>query len=175
MLIISQVIGVAAVGLYLLSFQMKKRIHIVWVTCVSNALYVLQYILLGAFSGAIMDFLSTVSSFFAGKKNSFSFSKYAKVIAWLNLAAIAAVGVAVAAVRKNPVELLATAGAIFSTGGLWCDNEQTIRKFGLCSTPCWLVYNFLSQAYGASVGSVLAVVSIVTSMVRYREKKNDIC
>ena len=64
MLIISQVIGVFAVALYLLSYQLKKRSHIVWVTCISNALYVTQYILLGAFSGAVMDFMSTVSSFF---------------------------------------------------------------------------------------------------------------
>ena len=63
MLIISQVIGVAAVALYLISYQLKKRRDIVWVTCISNALYVLQYILLGAFSRAIMDFMSTVSSF----------------------------------------------------------------------------------------------------------------
>ena len=54
MLIISQIIGLGAVGLYLLSYQLKKRSHIVWVTCISNALYVLQYLLLGAFSGAVI-------------------------------------------------------------------------------------------------------------------------
>jgi len=69
LLIVSQIIGLTAVGLYLLSYQLKKRKHIVWVTCISNALYVLQYVLLGAFSGAVMDFMSTVSSFFAAKKN----------------------------------------------------------------------------------------------------------
>lgn len=69
MLIISQIIGPGAVGLYLLSYQLKNRKQIVWVVCISNAFYVLQYLLLGAFSGAIMDFLSTVSSFLAAKKS----------------------------------------------------------------------------------------------------------
>ena len=80
LLIISQIIGLAAVGLYLLSYQLKKRRQIVWVTCVSNALYVLQYILLGAFSGAVMDFTSTVSSFLAAKKNDAPFVKYKKIL-----------------------------------------------------------------------------------------------
>lgn len=170
MLIASQIIGLVAVGLYLLSFQLKKRTHIVWTTCVSNALYVIQYLLLGAFSGALMDFMSTVASFFAGKKNTQSFKRCYKWIEGANIAVITAVGVTVAAVRKDPMELLAVAGALFTTVGLWCDDEQTIRKFGLCSAPCWLVYNFASQAYGASVGSVCAIVSIIISMVRYRKK-----
>ena len=38
----SQIIGFAAVGLYLLSYQLKKRKQIVWVTCISNALYASQ-------------------------------------------------------------------------------------------------------------------------------------
>ena len=67
-LIISQIIGLAAVGLYLLSYQLKKRKQIVWTTFFSNFLYVVQYILLKAFSGAVMDALCAVGSFFAGKK-----------------------------------------------------------------------------------------------------------
>ena len=172
MLIVSQFIGLLAVGLYLLSFQLKKRVHIVWVTCISNALYVLQYLMLGAFSGAVMDFMSTVVSFFAGKKNSPSFKPYTRAVAVISLILTAMIGIAVAVLRKNPVELLAVAGALFSAGGLWCENEQTIRKFGLCSAPCWLVYNFMSQAYGASLGSVLAIGSIIISMYRYRKKDN---
>lgn len=169
MLIISQIIGFAAVGLYLLSYQLKKRSQIVWVTCISNGLYVLQYVLLGAFSGAIMDFLSTVSSFFSAKKNSPRFKRHAKWIAVSNLLVITAAGLAIVIIRKDPIELIPIAGALFQTGGLWCNNEQTIRKFGLCSTPFWLVYNYISQAYGAAVGSVLAMISVIVAMVRYRK------
>ena len=170
-LIVSQVIGLTAVGLYLLSYQLKKRGQIVWATCISNVLYVLQYILLGAFAGAIMDALSAVGSFFAGKKHSPLLKPYIKLIAAANLTVIAVAGIVIAVVQKDPIELLAIAGALFQTGGLWCENEQTIRKLGLCSAPFWLIYNFASQAYGAALGSVLAIISVVTAMIRYREKK----
>lgn len=172
LLIASQIIGFAAVGLYLLSYQLKKRRQIVWTTCISNALYVLQYILLGAFSGAIMDALSTVSSFFAAKKNSPSLKRYAKWIALSNMLVITVAGLAIAIVQKDPIELIPIAGALLQTGGLWCNDEQTIRKFGLCSAPFWLIYNYISQAYGAALGSVLAIISVVTSMIRYRKNKH---
>lgn len=169
LLIISQIIGLLAVALYLLSFQLKKRRQIVWTTCLSNAFYVLQYILLGAFSGAVMDFLSTLCSFFAAKKNSSWLGRHYKLIALFNFLFITVVGVIIAVLQQDPIELIPIAGALLQTGGLWFEDEQTIRKFGLCAAPFWLVYNFVSQAYGAALGSVLAICSSAIAMVRYRK------
>lgn len=129
--------------------------------------------MLGAFSGAVMDFLSTLSSFFAGKKNTPQFKRHNKLIAILSCGLIVAAGVTLAVIRKGPVELLPIAGALFQTGGLWFENEQTIRKFGLAGAPFWLIYNFISQAYGAALGSVLAICSVVIAIVRYRKKRED--
>lgn len=170
LMIASQIIGLLAVALYLLSFQLKKRKNIVAATCLSNAFYVLQYILLGAFSGAVMDFLSAVSSFFATGKNLPSFRRFIKWIAAISFAVIAAAGVAMAAIQNDPVELIPVAGALLQTGGLWFEDEQTIRKFGLCSAPFWLAYNIISQAYGAALGSVLVMSSSLIAIIRYRKK-----
>ena len=171
-LIISQVIGLAAVGLYLLSYQLKNRKQIVWTTFFSNFLYVLQYILLKAFSGAAMDGLCAVGSFFAGKKHSPKLRPYIKWIATINLVVIAVAGVSIAIAQRNIVELLPVVGALLQTGGLFCEDEQSIRKFGLIGTPFWLVYNFIAQAYGAAIGTVFIMVSAVTAMMRYRKKEN---
>lgn len=171
MLIAAQIIGFTAVGLYLLSYQLKKRAHIVWTTFASNVFYVLQYILLGAFSGAVLDVLSTVVSFLAARKNAPGLKKYAKYICLAAVLVTIAIGLVIAILQKDLIELIPIAGAVFQTIGLWCDDEQTIRKFGLCSSPFWLVYNFISQAYGAALGSFLAMVSIITALVRYRKTK----
>ena len=173
-LIISQIIGLSAVGLYLLSYQLKKRRQIVWTTFFSNALFVLQYILLGAFAGAVMDALCAVGSFFAGEKHNSKLKPYIKWIATINLVVIAVAGVSIAIAQRDLIELLPVVGALFQTGGLWCENEQTIRKFGLFGAPFWLVYNYITQAYGAAIGSVFIIVSAITAMVRYRKKENNI-
>ena len=170
MLVVAQIVGIAGVILFLLSYQLKKRRHIVWVTCVSNLLYVLQYILLGAFSGAVMDFMSTVSSFLAAKKNAPSFRAHTKALIWTNMAVIAVVGLISAFVQHQWIELLPVAGTLLQAGSMWCDDEQNIRKLGLLGAPFWLVYNFISQAYGATLGSVIAIISIIIAMIRYRKK-----
>ena len=172
MLIVSQIIGIVAVALYLLSYQLKKRRQIVLTTCISNALYVLQYILLGAFSGAVMDNMSTLCSFLAVRKNTPAFRRHFRLIAASSLTLIAIAGLILAFVQKDWIELLPIAGALLQTGGLWLDDEQTIRKFGLAGAPFWLVYNFISQAYGAALGSALAICSIIIAMTRYRHKKD---
>ena len=169
MLLVAQILGFAAVGLYLLSYQLKKRSQIVGVTFVSNLFYVLQYILLGAFAGAVMDVLATTASFLAVKKNTPRFQKYGKWIAWAMILIIVGIGVTIAIFRHSWIELLATAGAMFQAISLWCDDEQEIRKYGLCSAPFWLVYNFISRAYGSAIGSVLAIISIIVALVRYRK------
>ena len=172
-LIISQVIGLAAVGLYLLSYQLKNRKQIVWTAFFSNFLYVVQYILLKAFSGAVMDALCAVGSFFAGKKHVPKLKPYIKWIATINLIVIAVAGVSVAIAQRDVLELLPVAGALLQTGGLFCEDEQTIRKFGLCGAPFWLVYNLFAQAYGAAVGSVFIIASAATAVMRYRKKKTS--
>jgi len=167
LLIVSQIIGVAAVGLYLLSFQLKKRVQIVWVTCLSYLFYVVQYLMLGAFSGAVLDILSAASSYCAGQKNAPRFRRYAKAAAWLIMGAIVAAGLLLAYFRRDWVELLPIAGAGLQAGGLWFNKEQTIRRFGLAGAPFWLVYNFISQAYGAAVGAALTIVSTVIALIRF--------
>ena len=173
MLIISQIIGLAAVALFLLSYQLKKRKQIVLATCISNTLYVVQYVLLGAFSGAFMDLLSAVGSFLAGRKHSVNFRKHTKLIAFATLSLIAAVGIVIAVLRKDYIELIPVVGAIFQTGGLWCEKEQNIRKFGIIGAPFWLVYNLISQAYGAALGSILIIGSAAIAILRFRKNQKE--
>lgn len=65
----SQIIGLMAVAAFLLSYQQKKRSNIIALNAISRCLYVLQYLLLGAFSGAVLDILGTISSIIASKKH----------------------------------------------------------------------------------------------------------
>ena len=164
---IAQIVGIAAVALYLLSFQLKKRGQIIFATCLSYVFYVTQYLMLGAFSGAVLDILSVGSTLLASQKNKPAFRRYAKVAAVGISALIVAAGLVIAYLQKDWIELLPIAGALLQTVGLWFNKEQTIRWFGLAGAPFWLAYNFITQAYGAAIGAALTVVSTVTALIRY--------
>lgn len=65
---LAQTVGILAVVSFLLSYQQKKRKNIIIWNSTSRVLYIVQYIMLGAFKGAVLDVLGTVSSVAAQNK-----------------------------------------------------------------------------------------------------------
>lgn len=164
MYITAQIVGIIAVATFLISYQLKKRSHIIAVNATSSVLYVLQYILLGAFEGAAIDVLSTVATVTAHRKHTKFISKYqTAIIIILNLAFV----VAGLRLYKNVFSLFPIIGAMLQTSAFWISNETKIRCVSFLGAPFWLVYNFVSQAYGATIGSALSIVSIGLAIYRY--------
>lgn len=73
---------------------------------------------------------------------------------------------------ENLFSLLPIAGVLFESAAGWMKTEKMIRIVSLFAVPCWLVYNIIAGAYGSALGSILALVSILTSLIRYSAKKN---
>ena len=159
----AHILGVAAVVTFLLSFQFKKRKSIIAVNLTSRFLYILQYVLLGAFEGAVLDFIGLVFSFFAGyKEKEFVAKNFKAIMIVINLFLLA-VGIAL---YENVFSIFAMLGIIFEVIALWLTKEKDIRILSLFAAPFWLVYNLANSAYGSVVGNVLVMVSIIIAMVR---------
>ena len=62
--IIATVVGLCAVIIFVLSYQLKTRRAIIFFNAGSRILYVTQYILLGAFEGALLDVVAFFISIF---------------------------------------------------------------------------------------------------------------
>ena len=164
MYIAAQIVGIIAVSTFLLSYQLEKRKNIILVNAISSVLYVLQYIMLGAFEGAAIDILSTVSTVAANNKDKKFISRYTKVIVIIMNLAIFTAGMML---YKNIFSLCAIAGAIFQTSAFWITKEKTIRQVSFLGTPFWLIYNLVSGAFGPALGSFLSMVSIGLAIYRY--------
>jgi hypothetical protein len=166
---VPQIIGFIAVATFLLSYQMKERRNIIIVNVISRILYIVQYCLLGAFSGAILDSIGIISSVIAEKKNVPFIKKHTKLIIILCGAVVLAAALSIALVNKSLLDILPIAGVFLHTGAFWITDEKIIRKVSFAGSPFWLVYNFLSHAYGSAVGDILTMVSIVTAMIKYKD------
>ena len=166
----SLIAGISAVALYLLCFQLKSARKIIACKLISSVLYVLQYVLLGAFVGAAMDASAVVTSYLALKKDTSFIKKYKIPILILLHSGIIAVGLLL---YENPFSLLPIAGVLFESAAGWMKTEKMIRIVSLFAVPCWLVYNFISGAYGSAVGSILALISITSALIRYSSKKDS--
>ena len=168
-------VGIAAVILYFVGYLQKKRGAIIFLNASSRLLYIIQYIMLGAITGAVLDIAGIVSSFLAGLKDKPFIKKHTKLFVVLVSLAIIGAGLLT---YKDIFSLLPIAGVLLHTGAFWMDDEKKIRLVSLLGSPFWLVYNFVSCAYGSCVGDVLSIVSLGISIVRYdilplRYKKGD--
>ena len=165
---VALIVGILAVAFYLLSYQMKRRKYIIIVNATSSFLYILQYILVGAFEGAILDSLALVSAVGAGYKDKKPISSCIKVIIILINLLIVVSGVLM---YRNIYTWFSVIGASMQISALWITKEKTIRLLSLAGAPFWLVYNFASGAYGSAIGSVLSIFSLVAALIRYDLKK----
>ena len=164
----AQIVGVLAVISFLLSYQQKKRKNIIIWNATSRCLYIVQYFMLGAFEGAVLDILGTVSSVMAQKKEKRFIRQYSKTIVILLNFIILAAGLVL---YENIFSLFPVIGVILHTSAFWLNEEKIIRRVSFLGSPFWLVYNLASSAYGSAIGDVLTMVSIGSAIYRYDIKR----
>lgn len=164
MMILANIIGIAAVALCVLSYQCKTRRGIILVNVSSRIFYVLQYILLGAFEGAVLDFAALAVSVLAQHKDSGFFKKHLKFTVLAANLFVIAMGLTC---YQNVFSLLPIVGVLFETGAFWLNKEHQIRIVSFLSVPFWLAYNLIFAAYGSAIGNVMTLISIGTAIVRY--------
>ena len=161
------IIGILAVAAFLFSYQQKKRANIILFNVISRILYIIQYCLLGAFSGAVLDVLGTGSSIAAGQSERVRIRRFKWVILALVNAAIITAGLLL---YENIFSLFPIVGVLLHTSAFWIKNERIIRIVSLLGSPFWFVYNLTSLAYGSAIGDILTMVSIIIAMIRYRRQ-----
>ena len=157
-------LGLCAVALFVFSYQLKTRRSIILVNALSRVLYVAQYILLGAFDGALLDVTAFFVSLLCGQTER-GFVKKHYVLA-IVLANLAIVGVGMLS-YQNFFSLLPILGVIFETLALWLKKESHIRVASLLGAPFWLIYNWHSTAYGSMIGNIITLVSLSVAILRY--------
>lgn len=166
--ILANICGLIAVAMFVFSYQLKNRNALIFVNAGSRVLYVLQYILLGAFEGALLDIVALLVSLLAQNKK----LTQKHTIFWI-IAANILIAASGLIFYQNIFSLLPVAGVMFETGALWPSKEKHIRIISLFGAPCWLAYNLLYGAYGSAIGNVMTIVSIALAIVRYDILKQE--
>lgn len=168
--LIAQAIGLMAVIMFLLSYQQKQRKNIIVFNATSRVLYIIQYIMLGAFEGAVLDILGTVSSIAAQNKDKSIVNKHFKfIVIFINVIIL----IAGLLLYENVFSVFPVIGVILHTSAFWINKEKTIRRVSFLGSPFWLVYNLSSCAYGSAVGDVLTMLSIGIAIYRYDIKRKN--
>ena len=170
MLLVANIIGIIAVAMFVLSYQFKTRRWIIIFNGGSRVFYVLQYILLGAFEGAVLDIVALLVTLLTDQRERNWLKKHYKLAIVASNVFIVAAGLTF---YKNVFSLLPIIGVVFETGALWLTDEKKIRILSFFGAPFWLVYNLLVSAYGSVAGNVMTMVSIGLAIYRYDISKKE--
>lgn len=174
--IVVQIIGIVAMCLTILSYQLKTQKQIVSIQVFSAVLWVVHFFTLGALSGAVLNLLSMVRNAVYSQKD----KKWAASIIWPVFFIIAILVLyvcnfaffGVKATEYNmAVEVLPTVGTIMFTLALRMPTAGKVRIFTLMSSPFWLAYNAISGSVGGVCAETFAIVSVIVGIIRLDIKR----
>lgn len=169
--ILAQFVGICAMAFNILSYQQKTRRRVIAFQLAGSFLFCVNFFMLGATVGGILNAIGAVRAVVFLNKEKL----HADRAPWLVGFTAAYVGSYVltftlfgaeATASNLVIELLPVIGMIATTISFRYTEAKTIRKFGLISSPSWLVYNIANFAIGAIICEVLSLCSILIGMLR---------
>ncbi len=166
--IVAQIIGFLGLACNGLSFQQKKRKGILSFQICAAALFVVHYIILGAYTGAVINFLGMLRSIVFINSD----KKWAKHPAWLGVF-IFVFAVASIVTWADWYSILPATAMILTTVSYWLKNETKIRLVTFPSSPCWLIYNILTDSVAGIATEAVVMTSLIIAIVRYDILKNS--
>lgn len=174
--ILAQLVGIVAMAFNILSYQQKTRGRAIGFQLFGSALFAVNYFMLGAMVGGILNLVGTVRAVVFLNRERFRADRLGWLVGFTAVYLLSygltftVFGKPVTAFNLI-VEFLPVVGMTATTISFRLKEAADIRKFGLVSSPSWLVYNIVNFSIGAICCEVLSLGSILIGMLRLDGKK----
>ena len=174
--LIAQAIGLAAMAFNITSYQRKTRMGVIGFQLWGSVLFALNFYLLGATVGAMMNVLSAIRAIVFLNREKLR-ANHPAWLAGFVAAFLLSYGLTFtlfgteATLKNLLVEFLPVIGMTATTVSFRYTEAKTIRRFGLISSPSWLIYNLFAGSLGAIACEVLSLGSILLGIWRMDRKK----
>ena len=176
--IIAQILGIIGMLMSVLSYQQKGKARILTFQLLGSVLFVANFFLLGAFSGAILNFVAIIRALIFIYED----KVHADHPAWtIGLTAVYVLSyVSVFTIfGKEPtvinlfVEILPVLAMTVTTVAFRYKEDKILRRVAFISSPLWLTYNFIFFSLGGIIGETLNLSSAIIGTLRLDRKKKD--
>lgn len=170
--LIAQVIGIFAMAFNIFSYQQKTQKRAIAFQLGGSILFAVNYLLLGAVVGGILNAIGAFRAVVFLNKETFRTDRPVWIIGFVSAYALSYI-LTFTLFGKEPtlvnfiVEFLPVIGMTATTISFRLSDAKAIRRFGLISSPSWLIYNIVSFSIGAIICEVLSLCSIVIGMLRF--------
>ena len=163
-MLVGQALGVVAVILGFVTYQMKSPKGLLIVNLITCGVFCLHYLLIGAISGCVMNLIGIFRNvvYTNRDKKAFSSPLWPFVFAAIMLAA----GLAT---WQDWRSVLMVCALVINSLALSMKNAQYIRWSLLLTCPMVMVYNALLHSYGGFVYEGMSIVSAIIGILRFRK------
>lgn len=162
MALAAQIIGFVGLALSIIAFQFKKHKQIVLLKLSSELVFSIQYILLGAWTGAVLDLISVIRNFL--------FYKFVKKgISTTPVIVVFGVFVVVTGfvTFDGVMSLLPIGSKLLTTVSYGMKNEKWLRIITLPSCILWIIYNLSVGSYAGALTDTMTLASLLIAMYKF--------
>lgn len=165
----AQLVGIAAMVGEVSSWQLNSSRKIILTYIPVNILWGVQYLMLGAAMGALINFMGALKSIglLAAKKSLLPW------VIFLHLAAVWGFGLYHFQHWHDVLPMMAT--TIVNVALIDRDNRALIARAVIIMCLLWLVYDCIFQSWMAALCSLLIIVSSVVGMARHEQWNLGTC
>ena len=167
MVILAQVLALFAILFWVISILLKNKKNILLMQVIANGIYGIEYLLLGAFSAASMNFLS----FLRLLVYYFYTSLNIKMPKWILFVFIALVLLFGIITYDGLISLLPIIITVLYTYAFWQNNLNVARIIYIVAAIIWIYYNYEVGAYVGIIGNILEITTGLISLIKYRGGK----
>ena len=157
-----QGIGFLGIACSVLAFQYKQYRRLVGLRAATELFFGIQYLLLGAYSGAAADFLGCIRNGVFLRCD----RKGTSLRPWRILFCLVFAGVSLLT-WAGPKSLLSAVAKVASTIAYGSSNPRLIRLITLCSSCCWLIYNSLVFSLAGILCEIVTLASVLVGILRF--------
>ncbi len=173
---IAQAISLIAMGFNCISYLQRKKSTLLVCQLVGSALFGINYLLLGAMAGALLNVLSVIRAIVFLWREKLHADNIYWTVGFI-FAYLGSYAMIFTVFGKEPtlpnliIEFLPVAAMVLIHLSFRYTETKMVRRFGLASSPLWLAYNIASFSIGAIACETLNLVTIVIGMIKLDMRK----
>ena len=192
--IIANCIGIVAIASNIYAVQKNTHFKIMFYKTAGSFLFAVQYVMLGALTGAMMDGIGIVRNIiFTRQVQQKRSTKFSIILFSILTLVLGSITIAlsfntsidnVSHISKNyntalllviMVSIFSIVAKVISCISYGIDSPHLIRVLGLISSALWLLYNFIFLSITGVLNEVFVISSIIIAEIRfYKPKQNPL-
>ena len=174
--IIAQCLSIVGMACVAGSYLQKKKSALIAVQATGGALFAIHYLLIGAYSGFLMNSIAVLRGFVFYKEHRSPTT--GKVWVWIiSILSLTAYALSFIIFNTEPswqnivLELLPALGMVALTISFNMTNAGQIRLMGFINSTGWIIYNIAHVSIGGIGCEIMCFASIIIGIIRYDIKK----